>query len=774
MFSDENLRRVLFDASSDCVLILDEEGRALMVNETCRRLMESVGAPDLVGDLWVERWPAEARKNVSEALSSARAGETVRFRESCHGTSSQKWWDVCVAPIRTESGGAMRLLCVCRDITDTRRAQQEALESEARLQLGCATAGLALASMDFKQGLAFLSVESARLLGLGNEATTLSLNELPSLVHPDDRDRVMEAIAMSLRPDGPGWFELDLRIVRPSGEVRWHRARQQVIFEGEGAERRASHAILASFDITKQKAAEETLQRNKEFLRAMLDSLPHHVAVIGEDGRIIAVNKPWDRFARANGGAPDSVGLGVDYLASARIAAMEGDVFASRAFEGINSVLTGSRDKFILEYPCHAPDREQWFMLHAMRLSWPPAAVILSHTDITERIRNEQRLREAEERLRESDRNKDEFIATLAHELRNPLAPLRSGLQFMRRVRPGEPGFARMQDIMERQVAHLVRLVDDLLDISRISRGKVELRKERIDAVAIVRQAIADVRALMEAKNLAIHMRGFDAPMPMVGDPVRVSQIIVNLLDNAIKYSDGGGTIRLAAQRNGMEICIAISDTGAGISPDMLPMIFDLFTQGEGTPKQGRAGLGIGLALVRKLVEMHGGSVEAQSDGLGHGARFLVRFPLAEGVSQAAGVDAADLQPIGVGGRRALIIDDNRDAADSLAIALSHCGFEVDVAYSGMEGLARAAAFTPDLVLLDLGMPVMDGYQTARALRAQPGGAEIELVALTGWGEEEARRRVKEAGFDGHLIKPARIEDIAALFPSGQPVTASE
>lgn len=773
MFSDEDLRRVLFDASSDCVLILDEEGRALMVNETCRRLMESVGAPDLVGDLWVERWPAEARKNVLDALRSAGAGETVRFRESCHATSPQKWWDVCVAPIRAGAGGAIQLLCVCRDVTDTRRAERELQEREAQLKLGCAVAGLALSKIDYKQGVAVLSAEAARLLGLGDAPMTLPRSEIQRLFHPDDHDKIMGAVGESLDPDGPGCFELDVRIIQPSGEIRWHRARQQVIFEGEGADRRPSHAILAAYDITKEKLAEETLETNKAFLRAMLDSLPHHVAVIGEDGKIIAVNKPWERFARANGGAPDSVGLGVDYLASALAAALEGDVYASRAFEGINSVLTGARDKFILEYPCHAPDREQWFMLHAMRLSWPPAAVILSHTDITERIRNEQRLREAEERLRESDRNKDEFIATLAHELRNPLAPLRSGLQFMRRARPGDPGQARMQDIMERQVAHLVRLVDDLLDISRISRGKVELRKERIDAVAIVRQAIADVRALMEAKNLAIHMRGFDAPLPMVGDPVRVSQIIVNLLDNAIKYSDGGGTIRLAAQRNGMEISIAISDTGAGISPDMLPMIFDLFTQGEGTPKQGRAGLGIGLALVRKLVEMHGGSVEAQSDGPGQGARFLVRFPAAEGIAQT-GADADDLQPIGVGGRRALIIDDNRDAADSLAIALAHCGFDVEVAYSGVEGLARAASFMPDLVLLDLGMPVMDGYQTARALRAQPGGAEIELVALTGWGEEEARRRVKEAGFDGHLIKPARVEDIAALFPSGQPVTASE
>lgn len=320
-----------------------------------------------------------------------------------------------------------------------------------------------------------------------------------------------------------------------------------------------------------------------------------------------------------------------------------------------------------------------------------------------------------------------------------------------------------MQEIMERQVVHLVRLVDDLIDVSRISRGKLELKKELVDLADILKQAIGDVRALTEAKNLTVQVSGLDEALPAECDPVRVSQMFVNLLDNAIKYTDAGGTVGVAAERDGGQVCVAISDSGVGISSQMLPQIFDLFTQGEGSPKHGRAGLGIGLSLVRKLVELHGGSVEAQSDGEGRGARFLVRLPLSLGAPERESKGEAAPR-MGGKGRRALLIDDNRDAVDTLAVALKSLGFEVDVAYSGAEGLARAAALRPGLVLLDLGMPIMDGYQTARALRAQPGGAEIEIVALTGWGEEETRRRVKEAGFDGHLIKPARIEDIAALF----------
>ncbi len=770
MFSDEDFRRVLFDTSPDCILILDDEGRLVMVNEACRRLMESAEPAGSLGEFWIDRWPPAARENVSAALQSARAGETVRFQDFCLSTGVQRWWDVCVAPIRSHAGGGIRLLCVCRDITDTRRAESELSEREAQLQLGCAVAGLSLLKIDYKQNITVLSAEAAQLLGIGDRPLTVPREVVQRMLHPDDRDWIMEQVGHTLDPTGPGWFKFDVRIIQPSGAIRWVRARQQVVFEGEGADRRASHAILAAFDITKEKEAEEALQRNKAFLGAMLDSLPHHLAVIGEDGKVIAVNKPWERFAAAHGASPDSVGPGADYLAPTRAAA-EGDIFARWALEGINAILNGKSQGFVLEYPCHAPDREQWFMMQATRVSWPPAAVIVSHTDITERIRNEQRRQEAEERVRESDRNKDEFIATLAHELRNPLAPLRSGLQFVRRAKPGDLAVARMQDIMERQVTHLVRLVDDLLDVSRISRGKVELRKEQIDVVAIVRQAIADVRALMEPKNLAIHVCGLDAPLPMIGDPVRVSQIIVNLLDNAIKYSEQGGTISVAAQREGTEISIAVSDTGAGISPEILPMVFDLFTQGGGSAKHERAGLGIGLALVRKLVEMHGGAVEAQSDGVGRGARFLVRLPASEGAAPGR-VDAVDSLPQDVGGRRALIIDDNEDAADTLALALEHCGFVVDVAYSGAEGLARIASFNPDLVLLDLGMPVMDGYETARALRAQPGGAEIEIVALTGWGEPETRRRVKEAGFNGHLVKPAQIEDIAALIRARQPAIA--
>jgi PAS domain S-box-containing protein len=763
MFSDEEFRRVLFDASPDCILLLDKDGRVLSVNEACLRLMQAMSSTEVAGLVWLDRWPPAARENVSKALSAARGGATVRFEESCLATGEEKLWNVCVAPIRARQTGAIRLLCICRDVTDARRAERQSEESEAWLQVGCAVAGLTLARVDYKKDAVSLSAEAATLFGLGEVPVTVPRDVLHRLFHPDDAGAIMDAISHALDPSGPGWFEMDHRIIRPSGEMRWVRVRKQVVFDGEGGERRPSHATLAAFDVTKEKATDETLQKSEEFLRAILDSLPHHVAVIGSDGKIVAVNKPWERFARMQGGAYAHVAPGVDYLATARAAASDGDLYARGAIEGIYAVMSGRSEGFVLEYPCHAPDREQWFEMHVARLSGPPAALVLSHTDITDRRRNEQKRREAEERLRKSDRNKDEFIATLAHELRNPLSPLRSGLQFLRRAEPGDPRVARMQEIMERQVVHLVRLVDDLIDVSRISRGKLELKKELVDLADILKQAIGDVRALTEAKNLTVQVSGLDEALPAECDPVRVSQMFVNLLDNAIKYTDAGGTVGVAAERDGGQVCVAISDSGVGISSQMLPQIFDLFTQGEGSPKHGRAGLGIGLSLVRKLVELHGGSVEAQSDGEGRGARFLVRLPLSLGAPERESKGEAAPR-MGGKGRRALLIDDNRDAVDTLAVALKSLGFEVDVAYSGAEGLARAAALRPGLVLLDLGMPIMDGYQTARALRAQPGGAEIEIVALTGWGEEETRRRVKEAGFDGHLIKPARIEDIAALF----------
>lgn len=384
--------------------------------------------------------------------------------------------------------------------------------------------------------------------------------------------------------------------------------------------------------------------------------------------------------------------------------------------------------------------------------------------DITDRKR-------AEEALREADRRKDEFIATLSHELRNPLAPIRNGLHVLRKSKGQGPAAERAQEMMERQVEHLVRLVDDLLEVSRVSHGKIELRKKRLDLAAVVNRTIDVQRDLIDAAGVLLHVTLPDAPIPVDADPVRLAQVFGNLLDNAVKYTDRGGHVEVAAQRAADEAVVSVADTGIGIPKDMLPRVFDLFMQVDSTRGRTNGGLGIGLSLVRRLVELHGGKVEAASEGEGRGSRFTVRLPLATAMDGEAPAPQSAASAAGPS-RRVLVVDDKRDAADSLTLLLKAMGAKVRVAYSGTQALAACAEFEPELVFLDIGMPEMDGFETARRLREQSAGRGAALVALTGWGEAEMRRRIKEAGFDGHLTKPADASELETLLYAATRETA--
>ncbi len=372
----------------------------------------------------------------------------------------------------------------------------------------------------------------------------------------------------------------------------------------------------------------------------------------------------------------------------------------------------------------------------------------------------------SEEALRDADRRKDEFLAILAHELRNPLAPIRNSLHILRLTSPNDPTAERVAEMMERQVNHMVRLVDDLLEVSRISRGKIELRKEPVEVAAVVRSAVETSRPLIEAGGHRLALAIPPEPLTLEGDPVRLTQVVANLLNNAAKYTDAGGRIWLTVRREGGEVAISVRDTGRGIPPDMLPRVFELFMQIDRQPSRAQGGLGIGLTLVKSLVEMHGGSVEAHSEGPGRGSEFVVRLPLSGvGAPAHASPRAASPSPV-LAARRVLVVDDNRDAAESLDTLLQLLGADVQVAYSGPEALEALSTYKPSVVLLDIGMPGMDGHEVARRIRQRPESKDVTLIALTGWGQEEDRDRSQLAGFDHHLIKPADIDALQNLLVS--------
>jgi signal transduction histidine kinase len=378
----------------------------------------------------------------------------------------------------------------------------------------------------------------------------------------------------------------------------------------------------------------------------------------------------------------------------------------------------------------------------------------LAQREIETRKASEKALREAEEALREEARRKDVFIALLAHELRNPLAPIRNALAIVRRLGLEDPALLRAREMIERQVAHMVRLVDDLLDVSRITQGKIALRRELLELGDLLRAAAEDHRPLLAAGGLALDVALPPAPVWVDADATRVSQAIGNLLQNAMKFTDPGGRVALRADPLGEErVAVTVEDTGIGMDGETLARVFEPFAQAA--PGQERGGLGLGLALVKGLVELHGGAVDAASDGPGRGSRITFVLPIAGAGGPSPAPSSRPPAPSAAArGRRVLLIEDNVDAAESMQMLLEMCGHEVALAHAGAEGIARAAAFAPEVILCDIGLPgAIDGYGVARALRGAP-GPRPHLIALTGFGQEEDKRRARDAGFDAHLTKP--------------------
>ena len=365
--------------------------------------------------------------------------------------------------------------------------------------------------------------------------------------------------------------------------------------------------------------------------------------------------------------------------------------------------------------------------------------------------------------LEQADRRKDEFLATLAHELRNPLAPIRNSVHILRLAAPNE-GSAYLLEIMERQVGYMVRLVDDLLEVSRITRGKIELRKERVELSVVIQAAVETARPLVESARHELTITLTHEPLYLEADRVRLAQVFANLLNNAAKYTDEGGRIWITTAREDDTAVVTVRDSGVGISAASIPRVFDMFMQGDATRARGGDGLGIGLTLARTLAEMHGGTVEARSEGLGKGSEFVVRLPLADD-SRPAPPEFPAAAPHAVRGQaRVLVVDDSRDGADSLRVLLELLGAEVRVEYDGLAALEAFDTYRPQLVLLDIGMPGMDGFEVARRLRQRPESRNVTLIALTGWGQEKDRRNSKAAGFDHHLVKPVDIDALEGLL----------
>lgn len=500
-------------------------------------------------------------------------------------------------------------------------------------------------------------------------------------------------------------------------------------------------------DISAQKKAERALKASEERFRLMADSAPVLIWMTDTQCRARWFNRRWLDFTGHS---------------------MEAEVTDEGWTEGIHPderqrVLENfrqqceRREHYIMEHRLRRADGEyRWLLVYALPLQDGDEfnGYIGSCVDITER-------KQAEEALRLEDRRKTEFIATLAHELRNPLAPIRNALEILNTTEYEPDLWSRARDIIERQLTHMVRLVDDLLNISRINQDKLALRTERVALSPLIEQALETVQNIVEANGHRLRVRGADQAITLQADPVRLTQVLSNLLSNACKFTPAGGEIALGVRQQDDDVIITVKDTGVGIAPDEIHSIFDLFQQSGNSKEHSPGGLGIGLTLAKRLVEMHGGNISVSSAGLGQGTTFTINLPVVAVPAPEQNKPAPLQAP---GSQRILVVDDNEDSAETLAVLLRLDGHDVRIAYDGLQALQEAESYRPNLVLLDLGLPRLDGIEVCRRLRSQAWGEHLSIVALTGWGQEEDRKQSKAAGFDEHLVKPVNHKQLVAVI----------
>jgi PAS domain S-box-containing protein len=550
----------------------------------------------------------------------------------------------------------------------------------------------------------------------------------------------LEAAIAAGRSEAEGWR------IRKDGTPFWAHAVLTTLCDRSGMLRGFA---LTTRDISDRRRADETL-------RSVLDHVIDGIITIDEQGTVQSFNPASERIFGYQ--AAEVVGHNVSMLMPEPFHSEHDGYIANYnctgqpKIIGIGREVTGRRSDGST-FPMDLAVSE--FRLHERRFY---TGII---RDITDRKRLEQELRRRLTELAETDRRKDEFLAMLAHELRNPLAAISNAVQLTGRF--GDPEQSEWSvKVINRQVKHLARLIDDLLDVSRITRGKIQLRKETVDAAAIFRNVVDSVRPLMAERQHVLTLSITPGYLWLEADPTRLEQILSNLLNNAAKYTENGGHIRLSAERDGNDIVVKVRDTGIGIAPEKLPQMFELFAQGDRSLARLEGGLGIGLTLARSLTEMHGGSLSAKSDGPGTGTEFTVRLPASN--SPGVGADQEVLPgPRGIG-TRVMVVDDNVELALGLARLLKLLGHDVRMAHDGPTALEAARAFQPEVVLLDIGLPGLDGYQVAAQLRKEGCGSTTRIIAITGYGHEEDRRRSREAGFDHHLVKPIDFKSLVTLL----------
>ena len=745
--------QVTLASIGDGVITTDTEGRVSYLNPVAETLTgwtsnAALGRPlEEVFRIENEETRASvenpARRVLRDGLIAGLANHTLLIAKD----GTERPIDDSAAPIRDEHGDVVGCVLIFRDISERRRAEnalQRSHEAQARLAAIVADSDDAIISKALDGTILSWNAGAERLFGYTSaEAVGQSINLIiPKELHEEER-RSQERLRKGERLEH---FET-IRVAKDGRRVNISLT-VSPIHDSAG---RIVGASKVARDITERTIAELQLRESEERFRTIADSAPLLMWMNDASGCVF-VNRAYLEFLGLH--FHTEVG-GYDWTQYVHPDDRKAYVAAYQA-----SFRTRTPFSAVFRFRRH--DGEYRWMQSVGVPQISGTGELLGYTGCTYDIHD---ARLAAESLQEADRRKDEFLATLAHELRSPLAPLVNMLEIMKRTDGNPELLAQIRSTMARQLGSLVRLVDDLLDLSRITRNRLELRKERVELASVVQHAIETCRPMIESMKHEVTVSLPPEPIHLHADPVRLAQVFHNLLNNACKYTPPKGRIALTVARQGSNVVVKIKDSGVGIPPEKLTAIFEMFTQVDQSLERAHGGLGIGLTLVKRLVELHDGTVEAFSKGPGEGSEFVVSLPALVERPEAQH-PAATRGEERTTARRILVVDDNRDSARSLAMLLEMSGNQTRIAHDGFEAVAAAEQFRPEVVLLDIGLPKMNGFDAARRIREQPWGKDIVLIALTGWGQEADRRRSQAAGFDLHMVKPVDHADLAKLLTS--------
>lgn len=761
--------RAIFDTAIDGIITINEVGLIESANPAAERMF-GYSRAELVGANVSLLMPNPYRREHGSYLANyLRTGqrkvigigrEVVGLRKD----GTQFPMELSVSELSL--GGRRMFTGLVRDISERQRAEESLRRERERLVLALSAGQMGAYDWDIAQSTLWWSPELYQLFGVSEGQFQPSTGALTGLLHPDDRQGFWRQLNHSI--EAGELFIHEYRIVLPGGQVRWIASRAQTEHDASG--RPVRHFGVAQ-DISERKRIEmdQELLRTQlaakvQELQTVFDIAPVQIWIGDGYGQTVIGNRAaYEQYGLKPGTNPSFDAPVPDIPAGWRAIANGRDLAPAE----MPMQLAASTRRAVLgfEHEVLHPDGKRisvWANVAPMLDdSGNVRGVVGIYLDVTS-------LKQAQEALREADRRKDQFLATLAHELRNPLAAMGNSLELMKRCADDEQVIGDCRQTIERQMSQLVRLVDDLLDISRITRDRLELRRQPVELASIVHHAAEACRPLVMRFGHGVHLSLPPQPVWLDADPARLTQVFENLLNNACKYTEPGGRISLHAELDGNEqVVVRVCDTGVGIAPEMLPRVFDVFVQVDQTLSRSQGGLGIGLSLVKRLVEMHGGAVEARSQGRGRGSEFIVRLPVvaapAEEELHTAPTQAA--ATVATNGQRVLVVDDNRDSARTLALLLTRIGYQTQIAYDGIEAVERASEYDPDIVLLDIGLPGLNGYDVCRAIRAATAaGLRPIMVAISGYGTDADRCQSVEAGFDGHLVKPIDLSQLTELL----------